>query len=243
MAFTVVESTNMGTTHYDGKIFDAVANEDIENGTFGYIDGLQEGSDTIYNFKKGFKAGEPVFMVDHPAWDEDTHHRTNQRKDKYVNKAGDPFRIREIKKNDKVSVTIDGVTSASKSLMKKDAYVTIDATTGKLVAKATPTDGATFEGIVEGVRTSGATLTTKGGTVYGHSAVLYKVRIAVYGSAGTTNVTNNYTVVSYVYTQVAEPTGNPSTSGYYEKDENNVFTASTDTTVDSEKTYYTRTTA
>ncbi|MBR5620925.1 hypothetical protein IKW75_00325 [Candidatus Saccharibacteria bacterium] len=41
-----------------------------------------------------------------------------------------------------------------------------------------------------------------------------------------------------VFTVVAEPTGNPSTSGYYELS-NHVYTASTDATVDSEKTYYT----
>ena len=46
----------------------------------------------------------------------------------------------------------------------------------------------------------------------------------------------------YTYTAVENPTGNPSTSGYYEKD-GDVYTLSEDTEVDAEKTYYTRTEA
>ena len=179
MAYTVFESINMGSTHYDGKIFDAIATEDIENGTFGYLDGLQEGSEVIYVFKKGYKEGESVFVVDNPAWDEDTCHRTNQRKDKYVNKADVPFRVREINKNDKFGITIDGVTVATQGDMDIEAHVTIDATTGKLVAKAETTGDAKFEGVVEGKRIAGATLVTPANT-YGHSAVIYKVRVVTY---------------------------------------------------------------
>lgn len=43
----------------------------------------------------------------------------------------------------------------------------------------------------------------------------------------------------YTYTAVESPTGNPSTSGYYEKN-GDVYTLSEDTEVDAEKTYYTR---
>lgn len=50
-------------------------------------------------------------------------------------------------------------------------------------------------------------------------------------------------VATYTYTAVASPTGNPSEQGYYERSgtsPNYVYTLSTDTTVDSGKTYYTR---
>lgn len=241
MAFCVFESVNMGTTHYDGKIFDAVCATDVENGTFGYITGIDStNGDPVYTFVKGYAAGKDVFVVDQPAWDEDTHHITNQRKDKFTNKAGSIFRIREVKRNDKFGISIDGVTSATQATMDTGKYVTIDASTGKLVA-AGSSSGAAFEGIVESKRTAGATLVTTAHN-YGHSAVMYKVRVIACGdSAATTqNVTNNYTVTSYVYTEVSEPTGNPSTSGYYEKSANNVFTASEDTSVNAEKTYYTR---
>ena len=45
---------------------------------------------------------------------------------------------------------------------------------------------------------------------------------------------------SYQYTIVADPQGNPSTSNYYERAANGTFTASTDTEVDTNKTYFTR---
>lgn len=42
------------------------------------------------------------------------------------------------------------------------------------------------------------------------------------------------------FTEVSSPTGNPSTSGYFEKNAKNDYFPSTDTTVVSGKTYYTR---
>ena len=46
-------------------------------------------------------------------------------------------------------------------------------------------------------------------------------------------------VMEDVYTAVANPTGNPSTSGYYEKS-GETYTLSEDTEVDGTKTYYTK---
>ena len=50
--FAVFESTNMQSSHFAKRIFDVVANQDIENGTIGYLNGLADGYDVIYNFKK-----------------------------------------------------------------------------------------------------------------------------------------------------------------------------------------------
>ena len=62
------------------------------------------------------------------------------------------------------------------------------------------------------------------------------------------NATSGKTILPYsapaiTYSAVAEPTGNPSTSGYYERSGasgNYVYQLSRDTEVDSQKTYYTR---
>lgn len=186
MAKAIFESGLLGTTHYDGKIFDAVCTAEVENGTCGYIDGLQSGSDTIYVFKKGTKAGEPVYIVDQPAWSEDSSRRVNERRDNFSVPANTPFRIREIKKNDKFGISIDGVTSASQSAMDTGAYVTIDSTTGKFVASATSTSNADFEGVVEGKRTMGGTLVTTAHN-YGHSAVIYKIRLVTYTGVGASS--------------------------------------------------------
>lgn len=50
----------------------------------------------------------------------------------------------------------------------------------------------------------------------------------------------SYAYDSFQYAIVADPTGNPSENGYYERSSAGVFTASTDTTVDDAKTYFTR---
>lgn len=47
------------------------------------------------------------------------------------------------------------------------------------------------------------------------------------------------TTTAYTYTAVSEPTGNPHTSGYYVLDGDG-YVLSNDTTVDTNKTYYTR---
>lgn len=176
MAYTVFESVNMASTKYAERIFDAVATTDIENGTFGYLDGLATGEDVTYNFKVGTKAGAQVVVVDQPAWDADTTKITNQSKDKFIIKAGTRFRVRVVKVNDEFGISIEGVTSASKDKMDVNAFVTIDST-GKLVASTSTTSSAVFEGVVMRKRTSGNTLTTAGGVTYGASKVIYEVKV------------------------------------------------------------------
>lgn len=182
--YSVFESTNMQSTHYAKRIFDVVASEDIENGTFGYLDGLADGYDVIYNFAKGVKAGALIVVADQPAWDEDTSRITNQRRDKFVIKAGTPFRARVIAVADEFAISAEGFTVATKDLVVNttdfkadDVYVTID-TTGKLVASATSTPDALFEGKVMRKRIIGGVLTTSAHT-YGHTYSLYEVKVEV----------------------------------------------------------------
>lgn len=173
--YTVFESTNMGSTHYAERFFDAVATTDVENGTFGYLDGLVEGESNIYKFVAGTKKGEPVVVVDQPAWDEDTCRITNQRKDKFINEAGVPFRVRVVRKNDEFGITAEGITSASRDKLKEKAFLTIDST-GKLVASDTTTSDAIMEAIVERKRITGgiiATVTHK----YGYSRTIYEAKV------------------------------------------------------------------
>jgi hypothetical protein len=63
---------------------------------------------------------------------------------------------------------------------------------------------------------------------------------ATYGSSPAPTPTYTYSAVTgdALYAEVSEPTGNPSTSGYFEKS-GSTYAASEDTTVNSEKTYYT----
>lgn len=180
--YTVFESVNMGSTHYAERIFDAVANVDVENGTFGYLDGLADGETHTYNFVAGTKAGKKVVVADNPAWDEDNSRTVNQRKDKYVIPAGTRFRVRVVKVNDEFGITIEGVTSATQAVVtgvsdfaENNVYLTIDAS-GKLVAATESAADAIMEARIERKRMIGGSLVTAAHT-YGYSKAMYEARV------------------------------------------------------------------
>ena len=175
--YTVFESVNMGSTHYAERIFDAIADVDVENGTFGYLNGLADGETNVYNFKAGTKAGEKIVVADNPAWSEDNSRTVNQRKDKYVIPAGTKFRVRVVKVNDEFGITAEGITAETRAKLAVGAYLTIDAT-GKLVAKDAATGSAAMEAVVERQRMVGGSLVTAAHT-YGYSKVMYEARIKV----------------------------------------------------------------
>ena len=184
--YTVFESVNMGSTHYAERIFDAIAETDIENGTFGYLDGLADGEDVVYNFKAGTKSGlvaGDIVVVDQPVWTEDDSRRVNQRKDKFVIEAGTRFRVRVVKKNDEFGITAEGFTSSSQSIVVDETdfvenvvYATIDATTGKLVASKTATADAIMEAQIMRKRVAGGKLVTVSHD-YGYARNIYEAKI------------------------------------------------------------------
>lgn len=182
--YTVFESVNMGSTKYAERIFDAVAATDIENGTFGYLNGLKviSGSNkepNIYNFvagtKTGLKAGD-IVVADNPAWTEDTSKITNQRRDQYIIPAGTRFRVRVVRKNDEFGISKEGITTASQSKLDVGAYLTIDATTGKLVASDTAATSPIMEAVVQRKRVTGGVLATPVRN-YGSSTTIYEAKI------------------------------------------------------------------
>lgn len=174
--YSVFESTNMGSTHYAERIMDAVCDIDLENGVFGYLDGLADGYSHIYNFKVGMKDGEKVMVVDQPAWNPDECRKTNQRRDQFHIPAGQPFRCRVVKVNDEFAISVEGVTEATRAKMDEGAYVTIDNATGKLVAAEERVEGAKFEGKVKRKRIEGGMLVTPLRN-YGSQKVLYTVKV------------------------------------------------------------------
>lgn len=179
--YTVFESVNMGGTHYAERIFDAIAETDVENGTFGYLDGLASGESNIYTFKPGTKDGESVVVVDQPVWTEDNSRTANQRKNKFIIEAGTKFRVRVVKKNDTFGISEEGITATSREKLDVDAFLTIDATTGKLIAAdATAGDASAMEAVVERKRLAGGTLVTAAHN-YGYSRYIYEARVKILG--------------------------------------------------------------
>lgn len=188
MAYAVFESTNMASTKYAERIFDAVAETDIENGTFGYL-GKQNKDyvgHVVYNFEvgttDGLKAGE-IVVADNPAWEEDESKITNQRRDAYVIPAGTVFRVRVVRMNDEFAVSELGFTAATKSVateetdfIENDVYVTIDAATGKLVATTSKPASGALIGRIMRKRTVGATIVTPART-YGSATAMYEIKV------------------------------------------------------------------
>lgn len=179
-ARTVFDSVNMASTKYAERIFDCVCDEDVDNGTFGYMGELVDRN--IYKFVKGTKDGEKVLVADQPAWDEDESSVLNQRRNRFYIPAGTPFRARVVKVNDEFGITIEGVSAATQKVitdvtdfMANDVFLTV-GNDGKLVASTATSEGAIMEARVERKRLMGAKLVTPLRT-YGSDNFMYEARI------------------------------------------------------------------
>lgn len=178
--YAVLESTNMGSTRYAERIFDAIYDKDIENGVIGHLEGLADGYTHIYKFVPGIVAGEPIVMVDQPVWRYEEYRITDQRKDKFVVEAGTAFRVRVLKVTDEFAISLEGFTAESHEAVEVGAFVSVDDATGKLVAAAAPVDGGAFTGEIMRKRTQGAKLITAAHT-YGSAYELFTVKVNALG--------------------------------------------------------------
>lgn len=181
-AHAVFESTNMFSTKYAARIYDCVCDEDIDNGTFGYLGEMTELK--LYKFVKGTKEGERLIVADQPAWDEDESSRLNQRRSHFYIPAGTPFRARVVAVDDKFAITIEGISADTQATVEgvtdfiaNDVFLTVGED-GKLVASTSSTEGAAMEARIEHKRVHGRQLVTplrQYGSTYG----IYEARITV----------------------------------------------------------------
>lgn len=168
--YSVCETSNIRAVHYAERIWDAVADFDVENGTIGYLeDPVDEG--VIHTFKAGTMNGKVPVLVHMPEWSEDTSNRLNQRKDKFVNVAGVPFRCFTLKEGDEFALSPEGFSG--EPVVGK--YVSVN-TNGKLAVADTPVDGAVLVGKIMRKRQIGSTLVTKV-REYGYARMMYTVKI------------------------------------------------------------------
>jgi len=166
----VCETTNLRAVHYAERIWDAVADVDIDNGTIGYLENPSD-EGVIYTFKAGTKEGMKPVLVHMPEWTEDTSNRLNQRKDKFVNVKGVPFRAFTLAVGDEFALSAEGL--ASKPEVGK--YVSVDEN-GELAVADAPVEGAVMVGKVMRKRQIGSTLVTKV-REYGYSRMMYTVKV------------------------------------------------------------------
>ena len=167
----VCETTNLRAVHYAERIWDAVSNVDIDNGTLGYLDEVSVEGGVIYNFKAGTMEGKTPVLVHMPEWTEDTSNRLNQRKDKFVNVAGVPFRAFTLAEGDEFALSTEGFVGTPEI----GKYVSID-TNGKLAVADAPVEGAAMVGRIMRKRQIGSTLVT-GVREYGYARMMYTVKV------------------------------------------------------------------
>ena len=167
----VCETTNLRAVHYAKRIWDAVSDVDIDNGTLGYLDGQHEEGGVIYDFKAGTKDGAEVVLVHMPEWTEDTSRMTNQRKDKFTNVANRPFRAFTLAEGDEFALSAEGFAGTPEI----GKYVSIDAN-GKLEVADAPVEGAAMVGKIMRKRQIGSTLVT-GVRKYGYERMMYTVKV------------------------------------------------------------------
>lgn len=168
---SVCETTNLRAVHYAERIWDAVSTEDVDNGTLGYLDGVETEGGVIYNFVKGTKEGAAVVLAHNPEWTEDTSNRLNQRKDKFYIAAGIPFRAFTLKEGDEFSLSAEGFEGEPEI----GKYVSINGE-GRLAIADAPADDAVMTGKIMRKRQIGSTLVT-GVRTYGYSRMMYTVKV------------------------------------------------------------------
>ena len=166
----VCETSNLRAVHYAERIWDAVSNVDIDNGTLGYLEDKEDGG-VIYDFKAGTKDGARVVLVHMPEWSEDTSRMTNQRKDKFTNVANRPFRVFTLAEGDEFALSAEGFVGTPEI----GKYVSIDAN-GKLAVADDAVDGAAMVGKIMRKRQIGSTLVT-GVRDYGYARMMYTVKV------------------------------------------------------------------
>ena len=171
MNYGVFESTNP----YGARLYSAVSESDVENGTVGYIEELADGETQIYKFVKGVAEGKQLVVVDQPAWNPDTSKRSNQRKDKFYVEAGTAFRVRELTKYGKFAISAECVQAETRDKLDKDVYLTVGAD-GKFVVSETSDSTAVFEAKVEAKKTTGGIIATAANN-YGYTRTMYVARI------------------------------------------------------------------
>ena len=166
----VCDTTNLRAVHYAERIWDAVADVDIDNGTIGYLENPED-EGVIHTFKAGTMEGKKPVLVHMPEWTEDTSNRLNQRKDKFFNPAKVPFRAFTLKEGDEFALSPEGF--AGEPVVGK--YVSVDAN-GKLAVADAPVDGAVMVGKIMRKRQIGSTLVTKV-REYGYARMMYTVKV------------------------------------------------------------------
>ena len=116
--YNVVETTNM----WGSKCLSFQATSDIENGMLVAKGDLVTGETDIYTADIPTAADE-VYLVANPAWSYDDNRATDQNEENFINKSGVPFKVYQLKKDNKFKIYSTAITPAQKD--GKDVDITV----------------------------------------------------------------------------------------------------------------------
>lgn len=134
--YMTVETTNLiGCVCYSLQ-----SESDIQNGAIVGKGDLVEGERSIYKALDDYTDG--MYLVANPAWSYDDSCVTNQNEENFINVAGVPFKVYELKKDKKYTI---GNVPSDITLEKGD-YVEF---TGGAYAKASGTSELIVEDVIE----------------------------------------------------------------------------------------------
>lgn len=91
--YMTVETTFMD----DCPCFSFQSNKDIQNGAIVGRGALISGEEMVYEATDDYSNG--MYLVANPAWNYDRHKADSRNEESFINKAGIPFRVYELKKN------------------------------------------------------------------------------------------------------------------------------------------------
>lgn len=182
---TVVETSKLAAVRGGAHIWSLIAEEEIDNGQYGYVDTLDtevEGQETYTfgTFDASSLNKHRLVLVANPEWSYDECKRINQALSNYTNAAGVPFRGFDLIEGDVFAVSEDGFeTSASDSEIKEKYYVipVADTRKWKVVKTEAEAKDSGFIGIIDGAVKRGGGWTAKNKTVYGRPYTMYWIRV------------------------------------------------------------------
>lgn len=150
MVYGVVHTTNLsGCDTYSFQ-----ATSDIENGALVTKGDLVNGERDIYVANTPATvtlATEKVYLVANPAWDYDECKITNQNEENYINKAGVPFRVYDLKPTKKFRITNYSITGD----VAEGKYVGLSNGSSKMTVSDDAPTGSAFIGVIRNVDTIG----------------------------------------------------------------------------------------
>ena len=178
--YTIVETSKLAAVRGGGHIYSLIADEDIENGSVGYVGELSEdveGLETheFKTFSTDTLGTAKAVLVASTEWNYDDCSKANQLLSNYINEAGIAFRAYDLAYGDEFMISETGFSATT--MPAKGQYVTLNAGSTKFALSDSEPADAYFVGKIIGTAKRGYGWTTKDNKAYGSYRLMYLVKV------------------------------------------------------------------